>query len=134
MWTLDDITEEKIHQEAHLFFIASLGDEAAGTFRFQTEDKLFWPELPDGESAFVHRLAIRRRFARQGLATAMLECAVARADSLGKKFLRLDCAADRPRLRKFYEDFGFVYHSDQQVGPYLVARYEYATRGKPAPQ
>jgi hypothetical protein len=40
--------------------------------------------------------------------------------------LRLDCEASRPRLRAVYEGFGFRHHSDRQVGPYFVSRYEYA--------
>ena len=28
-------------------------------------------------------------------------------------------------LRAVYEHFGFKHHSDRQVGPYFVSRYEY---------
>ena len=128
MWDTKEVTEEKILKDADLFFIAYLGDQAAGTLKFQIEDKLFWPDVPGDDSAFVHRLAVRRCFAGQGISTSMLSWAISRASSLEKRFLRLDCAAARPRLRKIYEDFGFTHHSDRQVGPYLVARYEYETK------
>jgi GNAT superfamily N-acetyltransferase len=72
----------------------------------------------------VHRLAIRRACAGQGISTALLEWAVDRARTLGKRYLRLDCDADRPRLRAFYERFGFRLHSYRQVGSYYVSRYE----------
>ena len=51
--------------------------------------------------------------------------AVEHSRKLGKRYLRLDCVADRPRLRLVYERFGFRHHSNRQVGAYFVARYEY---------
>ncbi|HEY9735297.1 MAG TPA: GNAT family N-acetyltransferase, partial [Trichocoleus sp.] len=57
--------------------------------------------------------------------TALMQWAVEHSRELGKRYLRLDCAADRSRLRQLYEKFGFRHHSDRQVGPYYVARYEY---------
>jgi hypothetical protein len=58
------------------------------------------------------------------LSKAILSWAVERTRELGRRFLRLDCEASRPRLRQIYESFGFVHHSDRQVGPYFVSRYE----------
>ena len=55
--------------------------------------------------------------------------AVARARLLGRDYLRLDCEASRMRLRTVYETFGFRHHSDRQVGPYFVSRYEYEVGG-----
>ena len=107
------------------YFIAECDSEIAGTVRFQLEDEQFWPDIPQGESAFLHRLAVRRRFAGGGVSKALLRWAVEYARGLGKKFLRLDCEASRPRLRAVYERFGFRHHSDRQVGSYFVARYEY---------
>jgi hypothetical protein len=56
---------------------------------------------------------------------------VERTRALPRRYLRLDCEASRPRLRAFYESFGFRYHSDKHVGPYHVSRYEFdvAPRG-----
>ena len=77
-----------------------------------------------GFRPFVHRLAVRRSHAGQGVSTALLQWAVDRARALGKRYLRLDCDADRPRLRTLYERFGFRLHSYRQVGAYFVSRYE----------
>jgi GNAT superfamily N-acetyltransferase len=94
--------------------------------RFQLEDRLFWPDIPQTESAFVHRLAVRRRYKGRGVSTALLQWAVERARAVGKRHLRLDCDESRPKLRALYEGFGFQLHSFRQVGSYYVARYEYA--------
>ncbi|HEY6359785.1 MAG TPA: GNAT family N-acetyltransferase, partial [Vicinamibacterales bacterium] len=59
------------------------------------------------------------------ISTALMTWAVDRARSLRRDALRLDCDADRTSLRAVYERFGFEYHSDRQVGPYYVARYEF---------
>jgi GNAT superfamily N-acetyltransferase len=115
--------------DARLFFVAEWEGVAAGVVKFQLEDSLFWPDVPQGQSAFVHRLAVRRQFAGGGISSALLRWAVGRTRSLGRDYLRLDCEASRPRLRAVYERFGFRHHSDRQVGPYFVSRYEYDVTG-----
>jgi GNAT superfamily N-acetyltransferase len=126
LWRAEELREADIAADvaAGLFFIAESDGVAAGVVRFQLEDQLFWPDVPLGESAYIHRLAIRRQFAGRGISTAILSWAVERARSLSRDRLRLDCDAARPKLRAVYERFGFCHHSDRQVGPYFVARYE----------
>ena len=103
--------------------------EVAGVVKFQREDREFWPDVPRSESAFLHRPAVSRRFAGSEISSAMLNWAVERALLLRRDYLRLDCEASRPKLRAVYERFGFVHHSDRQVGPYFVSRYEYRVTG-----
>lgn len=126
MWVEGELEDECVRAEAGagMFVVAEIDGRVAGAVRFQLDDRLFWPDLDDSESAFVHRLAVRRAFAGQGISTALLEWAVDRARSLGKRYLRLDCDAERSRLRAFYERFGFRLHSYRQVGSYYVSRYE----------
>jgi GNAT superfamily N-acetyltransferase len=108
-----------------MFFIGERSGQAAGVVRFQLEDAVFWPEAPIGEAAYIHRLAVRRRYAGTGVSMALLRWAVNRTASLGRRYLRLDCAASRPRLRAIYESFGFRHLDDRQIGPYFVSRYEF---------
>ena len=128
MWDEGELDSVRIDAEtaAGQFFIADIDGDAAGVIRFQLEDRLFWPDLTSpNESAFVHRLAVRRRYKGQGVSDALLEWSVDRARSLGKRHLRLDCDESRPKLRALYERVGFRFHSFRQVGAYYVARYEY---------
>lgn len=131
VWLEGELTAEKIGTEvaAGLFFLAEFESEPAGTVKFQLEDMLFWPDAPPPLAAYVHRLAVRRRLAGKGVSSAMLKWAAERTRELGRRFLRLDCDANRPRLRAVYENFGFRHHSDRQVGRYFVARYEYDVAG-----
>jgi GNAT superfamily N-acetyltransferase len=127
MWRDSELLPSCIADDvnADLFFIAMLNTEPAGVIKFQLKDVLFWPDVPQGDSAFVHRLAVRRRFAGKGISTALLTWAAENARALGRRYLRLDCEASRQKLRAVYERFGFRHHSDRQVGPYFVSRYEY---------
>jgi GNAT superfamily N-acetyltransferase len=131
MWEEGEL--ELAHVEAEVeaaqFFIAEVGGEPAGAIRFQLRDDLFWPDIRHDDSAFVHRLVVRRRFKGQGVSTALLRWAADHAAAMGRQYLRLDCDASRPKLRALYEQFGFRFHSFRQVGAYYVARYEYLTGG-----
>jgi GNAT superfamily N-acetyltransferase len=114
--------------QSGLFFLAEYDGEPAGTIRYQLEDRLFWPDVPQDDSAFIHRLAVQRRFAGGDVSSALLLWAIARTDKLGRRYLRLDCEAPRRRLQALYERLGFRFHSNRQVGPYYVSRYEFDLR------
>jgi GNAT superfamily N-acetyltransferase len=145
MWEEGELTRAEIEAEvaSGQFFIAEASDQSArsvrlqpdhvaarlqpdpaGVIRFQLEDTLFWPDIAQEDSAFVHRLVVARRYKGQGISTALLSWAVEHARASGKAFLRLDCDADRVKLRALYEGFGFRFHSFRQVTSYYVARYE----------
>ena len=127
MWKGDELAPARIADDVAngLFHVAECDGEIAGTIKFQLEDNLFWPDVSQAESAYVHRLAVRRRYAGGVVSSTMLRWAVERARVLGRRYLRLDCEASRVRLRKVYEQFGFRHHSDRHVGPYFVSRYEF---------
>ncbi len=127
MWELGEVDAGRVAEEVDsgLFAIAWNDGEPAGTVKFQLEDPEFWPDRPGDNAAYIHRLGVRRKFAGGRISSALMTWAVSRARELGKDVLRLDCDADRVALRAVYEGFGFRYHSDRQVGPYFVARYEY---------
>lgn len=127
LWGEAEVSPEVVCQdiEAGLFYIAFYEGSAVGVVKFETEDLIFWSDVPQEDSAFIHRLAVRRSFAGGLVSTALMKWAVEHSRGLGKRYLRLDCAADRSRLRLVYERFGFRHHSDRQVGRYYVTRYEY---------
>ena len=127
LWQQEHISLSVIERDIKLglFYIALCEGIAAGVVKFQTEDLEYWPDIIQSDSIFLHRLAVRRSFAGGSVSTQIFQWAIAYSRELGKHFLRLDCVADRPRLRSVYENFGFKHHSDRQVGAYFVARYEY---------
>ena len=127
MWDEGELAPGRVDGEiaAGQFIIAEASGDPAGAMKFQLEDRLFWPDLIDDDSAFIHRLVVRRRYKGSGVSTALIRWAVSRATILEKRYLRLDCDASRPKLRRLYEGLGFEFHSFRQVGAYYVARYQY---------
>lgn len=119
MWRADVTTPEAIAAQVAdgLFFLAFVGSEPTGTLRFQLSDAQAWPEVEGEDSAFVHRLAVRRAAAGKGLSSTMLAWAADRTRSLGRRFLRLDCDPARTALRALYERCGFRLHSEIALGP-----------------
>ena len=127
MWDEGELDSAGIAREVAdgQFVVAEVDGAVAGAIRFQLEDRLFWPDIAQEDSAFVHRLVVARAFKGQGVSTALLEWSISRARTIGKRYLRLDCDAERTKLRALYERCGFRLHSYRQVTSYYVARYEY---------
>jgi GNAT superfamily N-acetyltransferase len=111
------------------FYLARKDGESIGTFMLLDDDPDFWPDVPKGEATILHRLAVRRSIAGTGASTAMMKWMIEKARSDGKKYFRLDCMADRPKLRSFYERHGFKYFSDWPIYGFVVARYQLQLSG-----
>ena len=126
LWSAAETSKERVLRDtsAGLFHVARDGEQLAGVMKFELEDAHFWPEDQPGSSAFVHKLAVRRAWAKKGVSTALLSYARTRAQQLGRAHLRLDCVADRQGLRNLYEGFGFTLHSIVRIGATSFARYE----------
>jgi GNAT superfamily N-acetyltransferase len=60
LWSTTEISEPAVapHTERGLYHIGFLDERAVGVFRLQTRDPVFWPEIPDGTSAYLHKLAV----------------------------------------------------------------------------
>ena len=129
LWTAAHVSDERVLADvsAGLFYADHRNGEIVGVNKFELEDAYFWPEIERGTSAFVHKLAVRRQWAGQGISTGLLAFAKARAASLGLPWLRLDCRADRTSLRALYEGFGFTLHSVVAKSSVGFARYELRT-------
>ena len=126
LWRRADVEPTAIEADVSsgYYFLARVGGKPAATFKYQPEDPVTWPDAVPGEASYIHRIAILRIYAGGVVSSKLLQWAAARARAEGKAFLRLDCDSVRPRLRAMYEQFGFVHHSDRQVGPFHVARYQ----------
>ena len=138
MWYPAELSPDKLQPlvDAGELYLARLDGVPVGTVVLQWEDREFWPDVPNGQSAFIHRLAVRRSVAGAGVstavfawarataATAVFAWARATAATAGRKYLRLDCDGARPGLCRVYESAGFRLHSRRRMGHHLVTRYE----------
>ncbi|WP_028552398.1 GNAT family N-acetyltransferase [Paenibacillus sp. UNC451MF] len=130
MWSEGQFTVENMLRKHSLqeMYMGYINQEAAATMILQEEDTVLWPDLEKNDSLFLHKLAVRRKYAKQGLAEEMVNWAKTQAKSLGKAYVRLDCAADRPKLCHFYENQGFKKVSERVMfGKYKTAFYEFCT-------
>jgi RimJ/RimL family protein N-acetyltransferase len=126
LWKAGELSPEAIATDVAdgLFYLAWIGSDAAGVFKMQDEDLLFWPDVPQREAIYLHRIAVSRSHAGGKVVDAMIDFARHSTVAAGRRFLRLDCVASRAKLCAVYEKHGFVKHSARQVGPYFVARYQ----------
>lgn len=132
LWFPADYSAERIGRDiaAGAYWVArgasGPGAAVAGVMRLDLEDPHYWPEIAPGSSLYLHKLAVRRAWAGQGVSTALLRFAHGHTQALPRPWLRLDCVADRQGLRSLYEGFGFVLHSEVPKGNWALARYELA--------
>jgi len=135
LWLMDTLTREMIPNPPDEFYMAWVKStaefEAAACCLLSTHDPVFWPEIPAGTSGFLHKIAVRRKFAGQGIVARLIAHAEQSCRARGIPTMRLDTDISRPKLRALYESLSYV-----QVGkrrmiipeknfvPFEVALYE----------
>ena len=126
MWHPDDLSRERLLQgiTAENFCVGKVGNDNAAAMILQWYDPLFWPELHEGESGFVHKLCVRRKYSGQGLSQRMIARAIEECKARGIHYLRLDTGWHRPRLCELYESLGFVKVGKKTIGSRDYALYE----------
>ncbi|MCM3627558.1 GNAT family N-acetyltransferase [Paenibacillus glycanilyticus] len=110
MWDESDLQAHLLMDGLTLdnFYGAFIDGEIAAVMILQEEDSFFWPEDHLNDALYLHKLCIRREYSKTGLSGNMLAYAKNAAHALHKRYLKLDCAADRTSLRQFYEQHGFT--------------------------
>ncbi len=92
-------------------YLARLDGKVIGAFVLGWKDEPVWgPPIWGGrpdEAGYVHKLAVARRAAGQGVGLKMQRWAEERVREAGRLYLRLDCDADNVRLNRYYRDAGF---------------------------
>jgi|GEM_PF-220264 ribosomal protein S18 acetylase RimI-like enzyme len=99
--------------------------ESIGTIVLEWADDGVWADLGAVDDAcYVHGLATSRAYAGQGIGAALLGWAEEVAQAAGKRYLRLDCDADNPALRAYYERTGLTPCGDIVMPTHHAARFE----------
>ena len=107
LWGLETLTRARLNNPAGEFLTAWVDGESAACGLLSFEDRLFWPDVPAGGSGFLHKLAVRRRFAGTGVASQLVAYAEELCRGRGVYMLRLDTDLHRPKLCAVYEGLGF---------------------------
>ncbi|BCN32304.1 GNAT family N-acetyltransferase [Anaeromicropila herbilytica] len=71
-------------------------------------DPIHWPNIPKGESLFLHKVAVKRVFAGKGLSKELINFSKELAIHNGIDVIRLNCNKHRKKLREVYENEGFI--------------------------
>ena len=128
----DRVIEADVHC-GRLFVIREAGG-LAGMLSIAHSDVETWG--PDTARAlYVHRLAVANRHRGAQLGPTLLRWARTYALEHHCEWLRLDCAADNPGLRRFYERAGFAHVRDEVVPSpdgrrsFRVSLYQRAVEG-----
>ena len=110
VWSKERVSWERLSREflADNFYIAYLDDNPAGCMALVDYDPFMWSDIEKGQALFVHKLAVKRSAAGQGISAALLEFAVNKCREKNIQTLRLDCNADKEKLMNVYENFGFT--------------------------
>ena len=106
------------------FYIAYVDHTPAACMALVDYDPQYWPDIPLGESLFLHKVAVMRDFSGKGISKALIDFAKQKAKDLGMQAIRLDCNQSRHKVRAVYEKQGFVCVEEKTLfGYYHAALY-----------
>lgn len=110
LWTKKQVSWQGLsrYYSPENFYIAYLDGEAVACMALVDYDPMFWPDVQKGESLFIHKLAVKRTGAGKGVSKALIHFAKKECKDINIKYLRLDCDLLRDKVRKIYENEGFV--------------------------
>jgi ribosomal protein S18 acetylase RimI-like enzyme len=88
-------------------FLMQVNGEDAGCLVLQDTDA-FWGEAgADPQGAFLHSVAVDRRYGGRALGEQAIAWAEARAKAAGKRTMRLDVHDDNVNLKGYYRSLGY---------------------------
>jgi GNAT superfamily N-acetyltransferase len=117
------LDELELSVERGELYVAESEGEIAATFTLLWDDPTFWgTQLPD--AVYLHKLAVRRRFAGQGIGAALVDWVAEHAAAAGRRFVRLDCLRKDLAIRAYYERLGFEHRGDLVHPRFSASLYE----------
>jgi GNAT superfamily N-acetyltransferase len=108
--------------------LGRISGEAVAAFVLLETDPVFWPDILEGESLFIHKVVVARAWKGHDLSARVLDFAAQQVLERGKKFLRLDTDATRPALCNLYERYGFTRVGQRLIKDFDCALYELQVR------
>jgi GNAT superfamily N-acetyltransferase len=110
--------------EIFCFYIAYENNIPTACMALTDYDPIYWPDIPKGESLYLHKVAVKRSFAGKGFSKELIDFAKNIAHKLNIKTLRLNCNQHRSKLRAIYEKEGFVCVEEKTIlESYDIALY-----------
>lgn len=125
LWDDTKMTVDSLFKDLPIESIATgyIDTKPIAAMILTTYDPLFWPDIPKGQSGFIHKLCVLPKYQGKGISQLMLRYAENYFIDRKINTLRLDCAGDRPKLCSFYEQYGFKKVDERMVSKYFTAFY-----------
>ena len=73
----------------------------------QWQDRVWWPDAPYGQAAYLHKLCVRPPFAGMGIPQQFLTFIRRACTQRGASYIRLDTGLQEPVVRDIYLNLGF---------------------------
>jgi Acetyltransferase (GNAT) family. len=90
------------------FYIAYQNGLPAACMALTDFDPTYWPNIPKGESLYLHKVAVKRAIAGKGISKELIDFSKKLALNYCIKAIRLNCNQHRSKLRAVYENQGFI--------------------------
>lgn len=87
-----------------------------------SDEEIWGPQPPD--AGYIHGLRVRRSSAGRHIGRSLLAWAEHQIAAAGKRYARLDCIADNPRLVAYYEAAGYIRVRDGALAGTALARFQ----------
>ena len=89
------------------FCIGTLDGKIACAFILQWSDSEYWPDSPQYEAAYIHKLCVCRSYAGMGMSKKVVDAIKEECRKRSVRFIRLDTGLDEKIIRKIYLNAGF---------------------------
>ncbi|MBQ6787600.1 MAG: GNAT family N-acetyltransferase [Lachnospiraceae bacterium] len=109
LWSHENVSWNNLSKSYDIddFYIAYITEQPVGCMAITDEDKMYWKKDKVGEALYLHKLAVKQNFRGIGVSSELINYAKQITISSGVKLLKLDCNAERLKLRKIYQSNGF---------------------------
>jgi hypothetical protein len=113
----------RLHKDMEVgtLYLVWIEDTAVATFSLLEQDRAYWPDAGH-DALYLHRFAVRRIAA--GIGRRAIGWMAAETARRGRAYLRLDCLAENPGIRRYYEGVGFVEVGETALDGTKLALYE----------
>ncbi len=101
--------------------LVRLDGAAVATFSLLESDALFWPSARSN-ALYLHRFAVRR--VNAGVGAHVVAWVMAEARRRERAYVRLDCLAENPGIRRYYERLGFASVGEKLIDEVRFSLYE----------
>ncbi len=89
------------------FYIDYINNIPVGCMAVTDIDVTYWSDVKQGTSLYIHKLAVKQDARGRGISKELIDFAKEKAYSKNINEIRLDCNANRIKLRALYEEQGF---------------------------